>query len=126
MAAEMGISNDIMVSESLIFITDDFEALQKAVPIFTLLDKPYYYPEEDEQDDYEKMYTLWGDSELMSSLELPGEVLISEGTSVTPQEFFADFQICMRTLYDDTDTELVTRFISCVDFMDRIRGIEEE
>jgi hypothetical protein len=126
MAAEMGISTDLAVSESIIFITDNFEALQESVPIFAFLDAPYYYPTEEEQDDYEKMYIRWGDSELMSGIELPGEFCPPDGETVTTQEFFADFQIAMRTLYDDTDEELVSRFVSCTKFMDRIRGIEEE
>ena len=126
MAAEQGITTDLSVSESIIFITDDFESLQESVPIFAFLDAPFYYPAEDEMDDYEKMYTLWGDSELMSSLELPGEILNAEGEVVPAQEFFADFQIAIRTLYDDTDEDLMARFTSSVAFMDRIRGIEKE
>ncbi len=126
MSAEMRISTDLSVSDSIIFITDDFESLQENVPIFSFLDSPYYYPAEEERDDYEKMYTLWGDSDLMNSLELVGNVYNAEGETVPAQEFFANFQIAMRTLYDDTDEELVTRFISCTDVMERIRGIEED
>lgn len=126
MAAEMGISTDLAVSESIIFITDNFEDLQDSVPIFALLDTPYYYPAEDEWDNYEEMYVRWGDSELMTGLNLPGEFVTETGESIAAQDFFADFQIAMRTLYDDTDEELVSRFVSCTKFMDRIRGIEEE
>ena len=126
MAAEMGISTDLAVSESIIFITDNFEAMQESVPIFAFLDAPSYYPAEDEQDDYEKMYIRWGDSELMTGLNLPGEFQPPEGEALTAQEFFADFQIAMRTLYDDTDEDLMRRFTSCTALMDRIRGIEEE
>ena len=126
MAAEMGISTDIAVSESIIFITDNFEALQTSIPIFAFLDSPYYYPAEDEQDDYEKMYTVWGDSALLTGLELPGEILNAAGETVSAQDFFADFQVGMRTLYDDTDEDLVARYFSCVSFMNSVRGIGDE
>ncbi|MBQ8610760.1 MAG: hypothetical protein IJ412_03515 [Oscillospiraceae bacterium] len=122
MADEQRISTDFAVSESLIFITDCFPGLQSQVPLFGFLEDPYAYPAEDELDDYDRMTINWTDSAFLSGLELPMDVVDAEaGTSTPAQEFFSDFQVCMRTLFDHTDEDLTTRFGGCVRLMRRIR-----
>ncbi len=125
MADEQRIATDFSVSESIIFITDCFPGLQSQVPIFGFLDDPYAYPSEEQLHDYELMTTTWSDSELLTGLEFTEDVLDEDTDEVTPiQDFFADFQICMRTLFDHTDRDLTNRFGSCVRFMRHIRGLD--
>lgn len=121
MADEQRLSTDLSVSESLIFITDCFPGLQSQIPIFGFLDDPYGYPAEDELQDYDRMTVKWSDSELLRNLDVSVNVTNpNTGESTPVQEFFADFDVCMRTLFDHTDEDLTTRFGGCVRFMYRI------
>ena len=42
--------------------------------------------------------------------------------TVAAEDFFADFRITMRTLYDPDNVELARTFANCVSLMNRIRG----
>ncbi len=124
MASELQMSTDLSTSTSIIFITDSFFGMQDNIGIFAFLDDPYSYPADDERGDYDRMSVVWGDSAFLTGLELTGPIYdIGTGQTVQPQEFFADFRVVMRTLYDPEDEELMRSFSSCVDLMSKIRGV---
>lgn len=125
MAGEIQLSTDFSTSTSVLFITDCFEGLEDSVSIFGLLDDPYAYPTDEQRTQYDKLSLAWTDSALLTGLPLEGYANeLTTGEEVDPQEFFSNFRICMRTLYDPEDEELVTVFNNCVSFMQKVRGIE--
>lgn len=125
MAGEVQLSTDLSTSTSILFITDCFDAMEDSTQIFGYLDDPYSYPPEDQRTDYDRMSIRWGDSKLLSSLALEGDITdYTTGKTMPAQQFFADLRVAQRTLYNSKDKSLLRCFDSCVSFMKRVQETE--
>lgn len=123
MASEIQMTTDLTNNTSILFLTDSFEGMEDNIGLFAYLDDPYDYPDDEGKTQYDRLSLRWSDSAFLSGLDLNTEVYdIRTEKTVAAEDFFADFRITMRTLYDPDNVELARIFANCVSLMNRIRS----
>ena len=117
MAGDMQLMADLSTAVSQIFITDSFTGMQDATNAFVFWDDPYHVLEESELGDYARMGYKWGDSPLLSSLELHGVCHAPGRPNIDPQQLLADMVIGMCRVAPDAKKDVFHRFYTVSQFL---------